>query len=100
MLSSDDTTYTSTGPIERSFRAASRRELINEKRQRNTDILTYTNGENGKTVVRQLREENKRLRCELDELEHIAYQHKQTQAQLEQEIEAIHRDTTMLSSST
>jgi DNA anti-recombination protein RmuC len=90
MLSSDDNTYTSTEPIERSFRAASRRELINEKRQRNTDILTYTNGENEKTVVRQLREENKRLRWELDELQHLAYQHKQTQAQLEKEIEAIH----------
>src|SRR5260370_16884375 len=90
MLSSDDSTYTSPGPIERSFRAASRRELINEKRQRNTDILTYTNGENGKTVVRQLREENKRLRWELDELDHLPYQHKQTQAQLKQKIQALH----------
>jgi predicted nucleic acid-binding Zn-ribbon protein len=90
MLSSDDTTYTSTEPIERSFRASSRRELINEKRHRNTDILTHTNGENGKTVVRQLRQENRRLRWELDELQHLVYQHKQTQAQLEKEIETIH----------
>ena len=87
MLSSDDTTYTSTGPIVRAPRAASRRERINEKRHRTTDMLTHSNGENGKTVVRQLREENKRLRWELDELQHLIYQHKQTQAQLEQEIE-------------
>ncbi len=91
MLSSDDTTYTSAEPIERPSRAASRRVLINEKRQRNTDMLTHTNDENGKTVVRQLREENKRLRWELDELQHLIYQHKQTQAQLENEIETIHR---------
>ena len=91
MLSSDENTYTSTELIERSSRAASRRELINEKRQRNTDILTHSTGENGKTVVRQLREENKRLRWELDELHHLLYQRQQTQAQLEKEIETIHR---------
>jgi DNA repair exonuclease SbcCD ATPase subunit len=93
MLSSDDTDYTSTDTLERSYRAASRREIINEKRQKNTDILPHINGEtlDGKNTIRQLRAENKRLRWQLDELQHLIYQHKQTQAQLEKEIDTIHR---------
>ena len=97
MFSPDDTDYnTSTGPIDRSTRSASRREIINEKRHRNTDMLPKINGEitNGKTSVRQitqLREENKRLRWELDERQHLIYQYRQTEAQLEQEIDNLHR---------
>lgn len=98
MFSPDDTAYnTSTGPIVRSARAASRREIINEKRNRNTDMLPKINGEMpySKTTLRQvtqLREENKRLRWELDERHHLIYQYRQRQAQLVQEIDAIHRD--------
>lgn len=98
MFSPDNTDYnTPIGPIDRSARAASRREIINEKRQRNTDMLPKINGEmpNGKISVRhvaQLREENKRLRWELDEKYHLIYQYRQRQAQLEQEIGTFHRD--------
>ena len=98
MFSPDDTGYnTSIGPIDRSARAASRREIINEKRNRNTDMLPKINGEmpNSKISARQvaqMREENKRLRWELDQRHHLIYQYRQTQAQLEQEIDAIHRD--------
>jgi DNA repair exonuclease SbcCD ATPase subunit len=98
MFSPDDTDYnTSIGPIDRSARAANRRVIINEKRHRNTDMLPKINGEmpNGKTSARQvaqLREENKRLRWELDEHRHLIYRYRQRQAQLEQELDAIHRD--------
>ncbi len=98
MFSPEDTAYnSSTGPIVRSARAASRREIINEKRNRNTDMLPKINGElpYSKTTLRQvtqLREENKRLRWELDERHHLIYQYRQRQVQLEQEIDAIHRD--------
>lgn len=100
MLSSDDTTYnTSTNPIIRSSRAASRREIINEKRHKNTDILPKISSEmtnaNGRTTARQvtyLREENKRLRWELDELQRQILYHKNAQAQLEKEIDSIHRN--------
>jgi hypothetical protein len=97
MFSPDDTDYnTSIGPIDRSTRSASRRDIINEKRYRNTDMLPKINGEitNGKTSVRQisqLREENKRLRWELDERQHLIYQYRETEAQLEQEINNLHR---------
>lgn len=98
MFSPDDTGYnTSIGPIDRTARAANRREIINEKRYRNTDMLPKINGEMpySKTSVRQvaqLREENKRLRWELDERHHLIYQYRQRQAHLEQEIDAIHMD--------
>ena len=68
MFSPDNTDYyTSTGPIDRSARIAYRREIINEKRQKHTDMLPNINGEmsNGKTTSRQiaqLREEIKRFR--------------------------------------
>jgi cation transport ATPase len=97
MLLPDDTGYhTSTGPIERSARAASRREIINEKRLRNTDMLPKINSETpgGKTTARQvaqLREENKRLRWELDEQHHLIYQYRQNQARLERELDAFHQ---------
>ncbi len=98
MFSPDNTGYnTPNGPIDRSARAASRREIINEKRQRNTDMLPKINGEmpNSKISARQvaqLREENKRLRWELEEQHHLIYQYRQRQAQLEQTIDAVHRD--------
>jgi len=97
MFSPDDTDFnTSTGPIDRSARVAYRREIINEKRQRHTDMLPKIDGEmsNAKTTSRQiaqLREENKRFRWKIDELQHLIYQYRQTQTQLEREIENLHR---------
>ena len=97
MFSPDNTDYyTSTGPIDRSARIAYRREIINEKRQKHTDMLPNINGEmsNGKTTSRQiaqLREENKRFRWKIDEQQHLIYQYRQTQAQLEREIDNLHR---------
>lgn len=96
MFSHDNTDYvTTTGPIDRSVRAANRREIINEKRQKHTDMLPIINGEmlNGKTISRQiaqLREENKRLRRELDEQHHLNFQYRQTQVQLTQKIDNIY----------
>ena len=97
MFSPDDTDYnTSTGPIDRSARVAYRREIINEKRQRHTDMLPKIDGEssNAKTSSRQiaqLREENKRFRWKIDEQQHLIYQYRQTQVQLEREIDNLHR---------
>jgi len=96
MFSPDDTDFnTSTGPIDRSARIAYRREIINEKRQRHTDMLPKINGEisHGKTSSRlaQLREENKRFRWKIDEQQHLIYQYRQTQAQLERELDNLHR---------
>jgi hypothetical protein len=97
MFSPDDTDYnTSSGPIDRSARIAYRREIINEKRQKHTDMLPKINGEipHGKTTSRQiaqLREENKRFRWKIDEQQHLIYQYRQTQAQLEREIDNLHR---------
>ncbi len=99
MLSSDDTTYntsnTSTNPTARSSRAVSRREIINEKRHKNTDMLPAIHGEitNGKASARQiahLREENRRLRWELDELQRQLMYYKNTEIQLDKEIQAAH----------
>ena len=98
MFSPDDTDYnTSASSIDRSARVAYRREIINEKRQRHTDMLPKINGEisNGKTTSRQiaqLREENKRFRWKIDEQQHLIYQYRQTQTQLERELDNLHRN--------
>lgn len=92
MFSPDDPDYTTpVGPIDRSARAANRREIINEKRQRQTDMLPtihgdMSNSKNSHRQVAQLREENKRLRWEIDEQQRLIYQYRQTQIQLEEEI--------------
>ena len=92
MFPSDDPEYnTSNDNIDRSARIAYRREIINEKRQRHTDMLPKISGDisNGKSASRQitqLREENRRLRWKMDEQQHLLNQYRQTQEQLEQEI--------------
>ena len=97
MFSRDDPDYnTSIGPIDRSARIAYRREIINEKRQRHTDMLPNINDErsHAKTTSRQitqLREENKRFRWKIDEQQHLIYEYRQTQAQLERELDNLHR---------
>ena len=98
MFSPDDADFnTSQESIDRSTRVANRREIINEKKQRHTDMLPKMNGDipNGKTAYRhvaQLREENKRLRWKFDEQQHLIYQYRQAQAQLEQEIDSLNRN--------
>jgi hypothetical protein len=98
MFSPYDSDYNpSTDHIDRSARVAYRREIINEKRQRHTDMLPKIDSEvsNGKTASRQiaqLREENKRLRWKIDEQQHLIYQYRQTQAQLEHKIDHLHKN--------
>ncbi len=97
MLPPDDTDFNTPQGSERSMRVANRRDIINEKKQRHTDMLPKMNGDipNGKTAFRQvaqLREENKRLRWKLDEQQHIIYQYRQAQAQLEQEIDSLNQN--------
>jgi hypothetical protein len=95
MFPSNDPDYnTSNDHIDRSERIAYRREIINEKRQRHTDMLPKINGDisNAKTASRQitqLREENKRLRWKIDEQRHLLNQYMQAQEQLEQEIHTL-----------
>jgi hypothetical protein len=105
MLSQDDNTYTSTGPLEQPSRPISRRELLNERRQailqqkhpeRHTDFIPRLHGE-VKTpghIVAQLREENKRLRQQIEEqqaqLEQLIADYNSAQEQFEKEIEATH----------
>jgi hypothetical protein len=97
MFPSDDPDdNTSTDHIDRSARIAYRREIINEKRQRHTDMLPKINGEisNGKSPSRQialLREENKRFRWKIDQQQHLLNQYRQTQEKLEQEIHDLKR---------
>ena len=94
MISPDDTTDTTTGPYERSSRTVTRREIINEKRQRQTDLLPGVNSETsgGKLALRQmthLREENKRLRWDLEDMGGLLREYKNAQTQLEREIAAM-----------
>ncbi len=93
-LADDPASHPTRRPGEHSLRAASRRALLNEKRQRTTDLLPPRHGEMpaGKAARQQLaqvREENKRLRWALDEHQHLTTHHKTAQAQLEQELEAL-----------
>jgi hypothetical protein len=95
MLSRDDAPDTSSSPIERPSRPGSRREVLYEKRHKNTDTLPKINsdmpgGRAAPRQVAQLREENKRLRWELDEMQRLLLQQKNAQVQLVREIATIH----------
>ncbi|HLI69406.1 MAG TPA: hypothetical protein VKV19_06565 [Ktedonobacteraceae bacterium] len=70
MFSPDEMGYDTTGSIMRASRAASRRELLKNKRTRNTDILPGIDGAPPPTriprsQIAHLREENLHLRREL-----------------------------------
>lgn len=96
MLSSDETGYDTTGSIMRASRAASRRELIRSKRTRNTDLLPALNegearGKAPRSPLAQLREENVRLRRELESVQEHLDAYQSSMALLDEEIEAIHR---------
>lgn len=94
MLSSDETGYDTTGSIMRASRAASRRELIKSKRSRNTDILPGLDEEpRGKGVrspIAHLREENLRLRKELETVQGQLEVYQSNVGLLDGEIETIH----------
>ena len=95
MLSQDDNGYVPMGAIERPTRRDIRREIINEKRNKNTDVLPSLSDstQDGTISARQmlhLREENRRLRRELEELQRRIAQLKETETHLEKEIETIH----------
>lgn len=91
----DENGYTSTGAIERHSRRLSRQDILNEKRHRTTDVLPTLDSDvpDGKLNMRhltQLRDENRRLRRELEELQRRVVQHREAEAQLEKEIETVH----------
>lgn len=97
MLSPHETGYDSSGSLMRAGRAASRRELLKNKRARNTDILPGINEEDthGKTPrlqISSLREENLRLRQEIEELQEQLTTYQSSMDLLDGEIETIHRD--------
>lgn len=97
MLSSDETGYDTSGSIMRASRAANRRELLRSKRARNTEMLPGVNEEDthGKTPRSQathLREENLRLRREVEELQEHLATYQQSMDLLDSEVETIHRD--------
>ena len=97
MLSSDETGYDASGSIMRASRAANRRELLKNKRARNTEMLPGINEEDtrGKTPrpqISHLREENMSLRRELETLQAQLTLYQSSMDLLDGEIETIHRD--------
>jgi chromosome segregation ATPase len=77
-------------------RHMTRQDILNEKRLRSTDMLPAIESDISQSggLTRQpnpLREENRRLRRELELMQHRLAQHQQAEAQLEQDIENIHR---------
>ena len=97
MLSSDETGYDTSGSIMRASRAASRRELLRNKRGRNTEMLPGVNEEDAhgkapRPQMPQLREENLHLRRELEELQEQLTTYQSSMDLLDGEIETIHRD--------
>lgn len=97
MLSSDETGYDTSGSMMRASRAASRRELLRSKRARNTEMLPGVNeedtsGKAPRSPVAHLREENLRLRREVEELQEHLAAYQSSMDLLDSEIETIHRD--------
>ena len=93
-------TYDTNGNIskesyERYARHLSRQGILSEKRNRTTDMLPSlssdtTNGKLSARQVAQLRDENRRLRHEVEELQSRIAQYAEAEAQFEQEIDTIH----------
>ncbi|HEY0755225.1 MAG TPA: hypothetical protein VGD98_14795 [Ktedonobacteraceae bacterium] len=97
MLSSDEMGYDSSESIMRASRAASRREILKSKRTRNTEMLPSINdedayGKSPRSQVTHQREENLRLRHELEELQGQLSEYQDSINVLDEEIETIHRD--------
>ena len=90
---SDD--YTPAEGLVRYSRHLSRQDILNEKRLRNTDILPSieSDGAQNPGMARQalqLRDENRRLRKELEILQHRMAQQRDAEMRLEHEIDTIH----------
>ncbi len=96
MLSPDDTSYDTSGSIMRTARAASRRELIQSKRTRHTDMLPDINQEETRSKqgqrqsVGHLHEENLLLRQELETLQTQLETYQSGMDLLDNEVETIH----------
>jgi chromosome segregation ATPase len=95
MLSSDEMGYDTTGSIMRASRAASRRELLKNKRARNTDILPGINEMNTharipRSQATHVREENLHLRREVEALQEQLEVAQGNVELLGSEIETIH----------
>lgn len=82
--------------MERLARHISRQDFLNEKRLRNTDVLPSIDASTfaGKSAASprqfsQIRDENRRLRREVEELQHRIIQHRHSEQRLEQDIDAI-----------
>ena len=80
---------------ERYARHLSRQVILSEKRNRTTDVLPIVPGDTpaGKASARQithLRDENRRLHFEVEELQSRVAQYMEAEAQFEQEIDTVH----------
>jgi len=93
-------TYETNGNIakessDRYARHLSRQVILSEKRNRTTDVLPIipSDASNGKLNARQLaqvRDENRRLHHEIEELQSRIAQYSEAEAQFDQEVETIH----------
>jgi len=93
-------TYDANGSIakesyDRYARHLSRQVILSEKRNRTTDVLPGIPGDvaNGKPSARQLvqvRDENRRLHYEIEELQSRIAQYSEAEVQFDQEVETIH----------
>jgi hypothetical protein len=95
MASHNGDDYTPVEGIVRISRHLSRQEILNEKRLRNTDMLPPIESDTPQSMgnarqANQLRDENRRLRRELEFLQRRLAQQRETVQQLDQEIETIH----------
>jgi len=91
-----DDDYTPVEDIVRSSRHLSRQDILKEKRLRNTDLLPSIQADVQQSAgnsrpFTQSRDENRRLRKEIEQLQRRLAQHKEDDMRLEQEIETIHR---------
>ncbi len=91
-----DDDYTPVEDIVRTSRHLSRQDILNEKRLRNTDLLPAIEADAQQSVgnsrqFSQSRDENRRLRKEIELLQRRLAQRREDDMRLEQEIETIHR---------
>ncbi|HLX56213.1 MAG TPA: hypothetical protein VKR83_04245 [Ktedonobacteraceae bacterium] len=87
---------TSIDSYERYARHLSRQVILSEKRNRTTDVLPaiISDAAVGKLSTRQitqLRDENRRLRREVDELQRRIAEYSEIDARFEQEVDTIHK---------
>lgn len=95
MVPSDETGRDISGSVMRAERAASRRELLRNKRGRNTDMLPVLTTEDGHSKAAHstsayLREENARLYREVESLREQLATYSSSMDLLDSEIETIH----------